>query len=342
MTNGEPVSKELEELVRPLIKEIGCSQEINLYQTTQIPFGLGNNLYLRESDLPVYKEKPQVLRFVIAHELMHIENFHSVKREAAVLSIMALAATAGWVATMYSIPQAKTSHFLAKIVPEIPTPVRFFIATTLAMVAAFAGRMIGPKLLNAWWRTQETQADQLAVDALAHLYEKDELINGAAVFFSENTSFAPESTKQRLFLHVHPPSKQRLIDLGMSPPLARQAAENFPHQMHSWITSFMEVTAQKSKTDALIDSTLEETLNLNGKKIDASVNMASVDTESALSIIRYLESKQYLLVLEECKQQFLTTLDTDLERATFLTTAHTFTQNIMGYLTPSYLNILGS
>ena len=113
----EPLSEDHELLARTVEHEISHGQPLQFYKlpTSQAKIGphcVGNHIYLSERDYDYFAHNRDALRFVIAHEIMHVEKFHHLKK-------FAVGATACIIAFYLMKKIAQTSPFKEKITSAV-------------------------------------------------------------------------------------------------------------------------------------------------------------------------------------------------------------------------------
>ena len=216
---------ENEYLARSVAHDIGITQEIEFYALppSQSHIGhhcSGNHIYLNEKDFDYFKHHKHALRFVIAHELMHVEKFHILKEIAATVTlqivlhnlIRKLSQTSpvkkridALQETMIQAEQAALQH----------TPIAF--ETSLKATSRNLLRLTGDLVLNKATRLAlrplnrsfEKEADLEAITRLSKKAFLPHVKEDAKTFLLAYSSQKKKSWWKRA-ISTHPPIEERL------------------------------------------------------------------------------------------------------------------------------------
>jgi hypothetical protein len=214
---------EHEAFVRATAEQMGITEAFSVYSSVHAsrhvfgPHVRGNRLYLDDAWFEEYKNFPEALRFVVGHELAHIEKQHvPLKHLASLVTITFSPMILTAALNRTSIPQT-----IAESVPERwREDAMTLLGYGTSLLAVTAGALIYFKLS----RSQEYEADLFSLEKLSPKHGRKKLVKGAALFFARETSFAPESFMRRSF-STHPNSRERLKALSFPESASREAGE---------------------------------------------------------------------------------------------------------------------
>ena len=192
---------ENEALVHAVAQQMGLTEKFSVYARPGMgPHATGDRIYFDDAWFEKYKNSPEVLRFIIGHELAHVENHDVPKRHFLRMAALLACPVVAYV-LMNNSPLPRLFYNNKR---EYPMKMDGLDAL------AFSLGMTGGILMHLKvCRMQEFEADKFSLEKLKDAYDSESLVQGAGTYFSEVTSFAPYSFFESCFA-THPHSRERL------------------------------------------------------------------------------------------------------------------------------------
>jgi hypothetical protein len=226
----QPLKPQHEEMVRSIARQMGITQKFSIHRCSFLvdsPKCSGDRLYFSDSLFERWKQEPEVLKYVIGHELGHLENQHAVKLLLKVvlptvvflhLAIRYIDATA-----LGKNFNAWTAQQVGSLVPYAHTALGNSIKTCVQKILYSAGSLgnlvgwgtmaIPVYAFYAQKQAHEYEADLFSLKRLEKTTNKDLLIRAMGRYFSKELSFKRHSWVRTHFAD-HPHSRLRLLALS--------------------------------------------------------------------------------------------------------------------------------
>ena len=143
------------------------------------PYVIGNDIFFHDTWFEAWADYPHAQRFIIGHELGHVEKSHLVTRVVSQFGTALLGAFLLHKAcASLGFSQRVDDHY-AKSAPWLSPSVRsFFGKLFLCTVSLRLAKPLGSYV----YRAQEFEADMFALEKLGPLYGHEVIVQGAADF----------------------------------------------------------------------------------------------------------------------------------------------------------------
>ncbi len=289
-----------EEFVRSVAKEMNI-EGVDVYAYHPLraylgPHCLGNNLYFSDDWFNTYKKAPLSQKFVIAHELAHVEKAHVLPRVMFQFGIPLI----GWylfrkLDKHYKLSE-KAYASLEEHTPWISKSYRevgcdFFIYSNIVSACYRLGALLASKLS----RSQEFEADAIALERLAPLYGADEIREAAADFFKTVEGFEPDLKSP---LSTHPHSGERLRELGLKKSVSEEAGALIYSLLEKRVHLRIECILCPEEDEEQNIITVYRFTN-NWTKLVQAARICSVHQDVAQKCIEGLHAETYLALFKE-------------------------------------------
>ena len=212
---------ENEQLVRAIatdmnIKEFGVHAYAAALKATG-PHTIGNDVFFDDEWFKEWAHYPYVQRFIIAHELGHVEKSHLVARVLSQFGTAAMSTVFLYKAGRALGLSPKVDTFFAKQTPWLSSAARSFLGKLFLFNASM--RLVKP-LASYVYRKQEFDADAFALEKLGPLYGNELIVQGAADYFKSAPGFEASA---RYINSTHPHSGDRIRAMGLSAKVSEEA-----------------------------------------------------------------------------------------------------------------------
>jgi hypothetical protein len=267
-------------------------------------------MYLTDQWFEQGKCEPFAQKFVIGHELVHVDEAHSFLRLSCLYGITFGSAYLLKKLSNYTTISEKADKFFDEYFPHLPYR-SMFGNVYLGFVGFIVGMIATTKLMRA----QEFEADWNALEKMGPVYGHDTVRQGAAEFFSSNPGFEPQVVRH--VFSTHPHSGDRLRALGLKKEVSQDAAALIQPLLEDRVDLRIQCIASP-KDDEEQNLLATRRLAKNWQKILRAVRICSVHQDVAKNYCEQLNSLSYVELFnkkfqniiavqapEEANQQFL-------------------------------------
>ena len=242
-STADPYEKSLkpenEQFIRSVADQMGITEsfKIKSYPTdarkAMGPHSSLDTVYVSDEWFDEWADSPNTLRFVIGHELAHIDHSHVLKSlgyniGGYLAALYANYRTLRFFSDHYKAMSDTANNKVEKYVPFFAG--RMAKAGTALFSACCVGTVFSAiwlaknKLLSAVSQAQEYEADQSAYKKLGPHFGEDAIALGAGTFFSKADNFEPANWFTKCFAS-HPHSRDRLRALNIPHQLCKEAGD---------------------------------------------------------------------------------------------------------------------
>lgn len=250
------------------------------------PHANGDVIYLTDQWFKEGKHAPFVQKFVIGHELVHVDEAHSFLRLSCLYGLTFGSAYLLKKLSDYTTLSEKTDHFVEQHFPHVPYRTMFGKA-----YLGFAGFILGMIATTKLMRAQEFEADWNALEKMGPVYGHDKVRQGAAEFFSSNPGFEPHLVRH--VFSTHPHSGDRLRALGLKKEASQDAADLIQPLLEERVDLRIQCIAcpEHDEEQKLL---VTHRLAKNWQKILRAVRICSVHQDVAKNYCEQLNSVRYV------------------------------------------------
>lgn len=283
---------ENEQLVRSIAEEMNIEGfGVKAYAEAfkwQGPHALGNDVFFGDAWFSEWADYPHARRFIIGHELAHVEKSHSVER---VLSLYGPAVIGTFflhkACTALGI-SPKVDTFFAQQAPWLPSAARSVLGKLFLWNLS---KSLSQPIASYVYRKQELEADAYAIEKLAPFYGREALVQGAADFLKKMAGFEHFI---REINSTHPHSGDRLRALGLSAKVSEEAGSQITPLLRDRVKIRLDLICCPAKDEEQL-VVLTYRFNKNWDRIVQAGRLCSVHaTEAQKSVDALGDAQPYL------------------------------------------------
>ncbi len=226
----ERLLPEHEAVVRDLQDKLGITRDIELYKLPESERGSRtslNTLYIDEGLFERFAECPEAVVFVIGHELMHAKQLHTFKHAMLMSGVYSVLAHG------YALVHRR---YFEKIPLLYVIGAQYYI--NIKLYPLF-NQLVGP-----YNQQCEFEADRECIERLAHYYDREALIHGAARSLTEAGWFPARYSSYENWIECHPHVRERLRTLGLSKEYSEQEGDKLLLKLQETVRMLIALCAE--------------------------------------------------------------------------------------------------